>query len=79
MEISFTEFRASCLRFSRHVETSGESVNVTRHGKVVARLSPPPAAGQRSRKPWERLRGSGKLLAAAGESVLRERDFEASR
>ena len=79
MEISVTEFRASCLRFIRHVETSGESVNVTRHGKVVARLSPPPAAGQRSRKPWERLRGSGELLAAAGESVLRERDFEASR
>ena len=79
MDISVTQFRASCLRLIRHVETGGESVDIKRRGKVVARLSSPPAAGQRSRKPWERLRGSGELLAAAGESVLRERDFEASR
>jgi antitoxin (DNA-binding transcriptional repressor) of toxin-antitoxin stability system len=79
MDISVTQFRASCLRLIRRVETTGESVDVTRRGKVVARLSPPPAAGQRSRKPLETLRGSGELLVAPGESVLRERDFEASR
>jgi antitoxin (DNA-binding transcriptional repressor) of toxin-antitoxin stability system len=79
MDISVTQFRASCLRLIRRVETGGESVDIKRRGKIVARLSPPPATGQRSRKPWERLRGSGKLLAAPGESVLRERDFEASR
>lgn len=79
MDISVTQFRASCLRLIRRVETGGESVDIKRHGKIVARLSPPPATGQRSCKPWERLRGSGELLATPGESVLRERDFEASR
>jgi antitoxin (DNA-binding transcriptional repressor) of toxin-antitoxin stability system len=79
MDISVTQFRASCLRLIRRVETGGESVDIKRRGKIVARLSPPPATGQRSRQPWERLHGSGELLAAPGESVLRERDFEASR
>jgi len=79
MDISVTQFRASCLRLIRRVETGGESVDIKRRGKIVARLSPPPAAGQRARRPWERLRGSGELLAAAGESVLREGDFKASR
>lgn len=79
MDISVTQFRASCLRLIRRVETGGESVDIKRRGKVVARLSPPPVAGTRSRRPWERLRGTGTLLAAPGESVLRERDFEASR
>lgn len=79
MDISVTQFRASCLQFIRRVETRGESVDIKRCGKVVARLAPPPATSPRSRKPWERLRGSGELLAAPGESVLRERDFKASR
>lgn len=79
MDISITQFRASCLKLIRRVEAKGESVDIKRRGKVVARLAPPPVASQRSRKPWERLRGSGELMADAGDSVLDERDFEASR
>ena len=79
MDISVTQFRASCLELIRRVETGGEAVDIKRRGKVVARLAPPPAAGAEPRKPWERLRGSGELLGEPGESVLHERDFEASR
>ena len=79
MDISVTQFLTSCLKLIRRVETGGEPVDIKRRGKVVARLSPPPTAGERSLKPWERLRGSGQLSAEPSESVLNERNFEASR
>ncbi len=79
MDISVTRFRASCLELIRRVETGGEPVDIKRRGKVVARLAPPPAAGEPPRRPWERLRGSGDLLAEPGESVLDAREFEAGR
>jgi antitoxin (DNA-binding transcriptional repressor) of toxin-antitoxin stability system len=79
MDISVTQFRASCLELIRRVESGGEPVDIKRRGKVVARLAPPPAVGEAPRRPWERLRGSGELLAEPGESMLDEGDFEASR
>lgn len=79
MDISVTQFRANCLELIRRVETGGEAIDIKRRGRVVARLAPPPATGERPCKPWERLRGSGELLAEASESVLHEREFEASR
>jgi hypothetical protein len=61
------------------VEAGGEAIDIKRCGKVVARLAPPPAVAEAPRKPWERLRGSGELLAEPGESVLDDQAFEASR
>ena len=75
MGISVTRFCASCLKLNRRVETGREAVDIKRRGKVVARLAPPPATAEVPRKPWERLRGSGTLLAEPGESVLDERAF----
>ena len=79
MDISVTQFRASCLELIRRVEHGGEPVDIRRRGKVVARLAPPPVPGKAPRKPWEVLRGSGELRAEPGESVLDEEEFEASR
>lgn len=79
MDISVTQFRANCLELIRRVETGGEAIDIKRRGKVVARLAPPPSAGEARCQPWERLRGSGQLLATAGESVLEVEDFEAAR
>lgn len=79
MDISVTELRANCLELIRRVETGGEAIDIKRRGRVVARLTPAPATADAPRKPWERLRGSGELLAEPGESVLRERDFQACR
>lgn len=44
MDISVTEFRAQCLELIRQVESGGEVVGITRHGKLVARLIPPDRA-----------------------------------
>ncbi|HEX2686107.1 MAG TPA: hypothetical protein VHN14_05790 [Kofleriaceae bacterium] len=79
MDISVTRFRATCLKLIRRVETGGEAVDIKRRGKVVARLAPPPPGAEVPRKPWERLRGSGELLAEPGESVLDEQEFEGAR
>ena len=79
MDISVTRFRASCLELIHRVEAGGEPVDIKRRGRVVARLAPPPVAGEPPRKAWERLRGSGELLAEPGESVLAADDLEAGR
>ena len=79
MDISVTQFRASCLDLIRRVESGGETVVIKRRGKVVARLTSPPAPGRASRKSWEILRGSGELNVEPEESMLDERAFEAFR
>jgi antitoxin (DNA-binding transcriptional repressor) of toxin-antitoxin stability system len=79
MDISVTQFRASCLELIRRVEAGGEPVDIKRRGKVVARLTPPAASGTALRKPWETLRGSGELAGEPEESVLDEQAFEAWR
>jgi len=81
MAISVTKFKNSCLDVIRRVETTGQSVSITRRGKVVARLAPSLQATQiADAKPWQKLRAlGGELLAEAGESVVREEDFEALR
>ena len=81
MDISVTEFKHRCLEIIRRVEKTGHSVAITRRGRVVASLQPPPPARtQAGLKPWEQLRAlGGRLLAGPGESVLRDDDFEALR
>ncbi len=78
MTISVTEFKAQCLEIIRGVESTGEAVEISRRGRVVARVVP--VAGNESvdSPPWHRLHGSGNFLAAPEESVLSEEEFEAN-
>ncbi|MBC7944769.1 MAG: type II toxin-antitoxin system Phd/YefM family antitoxin [Burkholderiales bacterium] len=78
MDISVTEFKANCLELIRKVEEGGEVITIRRRGKIVARLEPP-KSHEKEVKPWEKLRGSGVLLAEPGESVISDEDFEAMR
>ena len=77
MAISISKFKNSCLDVIRRVEASGQSVSITRRGKVVARLAPSFQAAQSvDAKPWQQLRAlGGALLAEPSESVLREEDL----
>ena len=81
MDISVTAFKHRCLEIIRRVEATGKPVAITRRGKIVARVLPSSASARAApRKPWERLRSmGGRLLAAPGESALRDEDFEALR
>ncbi len=79
MDISVTEFRAHCLALIRKVESGGEAVLITRHGKPVARLTPPCVGPAPDPHPWESLRGSGVLRAEPEDSMLEAQAFDALR
>ena len=80
MDISVTELKHRCLEVVRRVERTGQTVTITRRGKVVAHLEPSAPDAIAGQKPWERLRALGGVLhAGPGESVVREEDFEALR
>jgi len=78
LAVSVTEFKARCLDMIRQVEQGSATVDLTRHGKVVARLVPTPSAAQGT-PTWMRLRGHGRLASAPEESVLDVDEFEALR
>jgi prevent-host-death family protein len=79
MDISVTRFRAQCLELIRQVESGGEVVEITRHGKTVARLTPPAHGTSPGQRPWEKLRGSGVLEMEPDDSVLDAQAFDALR
>ena len=73
MTISVTELKARCLEIIREIERDGKVVEIVHRGEIVARLLPATAEV----KPWERLRGTGDLLASPEENVLEDHDFKA--
>lgn len=73
MTITASEFKAKCLSLMEHVRETGENISITKRGVEVARLAPPVS----KQKPWEKLRGTGKLLASPEESFLVDSDFDA--
>ena len=61
------------------MESGGEVVEIIRHGKTVARLTPPAGNAAMHPRPWERLHGSGELAMEPEESVLDAGSFDALR
>jgi antitoxin (DNA-binding transcriptional repressor) of toxin-antitoxin stability system len=78
MTIPITRFKARCLELIKNLEPGAKPIQITRHGKVVACVVPPLSLGK-ARAPWQRLHGSGALLAQPGESVVADSDFKALR
>lgn len=74
--VSVSKFKAHCLDVIRQVEQAGAVVDLTRRGKVVARLVPT-APAARGTPTWLRLRGTGRLAARPEESVLDAAEFDA--
>ena len=70
MDISVTRFRSHCLELIRQVESGGEVVEITRHGKSVARLTSSTGSITQSQRPWENLRRSGVLAVEPEDSLL---------
>lgn len=79
MTITITEFKAKCLHLIRQVEAQGKPIDIARRGRVVVRLISAAPVGAPRDKPWQRLRGSGRLESAPGESALADSDFKALR
>lgn len=60
-EITATQFKARCLRLLDEVAETGETLVVTKHGRPVARVEPPPRLAD--------LRGSGKINVSDEELI----------
>ena len=75
MTITITEFKARCLEILRMVEETGESVTIVKRNRAVAVVYP--TVTKKEAVAQQRLVGTATLLAAPGESVLTDQDFEA--
>ena len=75
-KVSATEFKATCLSLIDRVRERGETVTITKHGRVVARLV---AAGDEDDRPWLRLRalGPGRWHGDPFAPVVAESEIEA--
>ena len=74
MKLAASEFKARCLALLDQVHERGESVTITKRGKVVARLIP--ATNQHDR-PWLRLRHLARWSGDALAPAIQESDIEA--
>jgi prevent-host-death family protein len=75
MKMNATEFKAKCLAVIDRVHERHESVTITKHGKVVAKLVP---EIDTSDKPWLRLRSTRvRWQGDPFKPVVTERDIKA--
>ncbi len=74
MNLSATEFKAKCLAVLDQVQAIRETITITKRGKVVAQLVPPPDTTER---PWLVLRGAVLKYDKPFEPAVKESDIEA--
>lgn len=75
--VTATDFKAHCLRLMDRVHRTGKPLLITKRGRVVAQLSPPPETpGER---PWLELRGSVRRMSDVLSPVVRPEDIAALR
>ena len=74
MQVTATEFKAKCLKFLDTVNQTGEPMEISKHGQVVAVLNPP-----RREMPWKRLRNRGRVLAEPEETAVKASEIKALR
>jgi len=74
-EISVSEFKATCLEILREIESSGQSIVVTRHGRPVAEVHPP--RPRRARSPIGIMKGRGTIQGDILSPATPDRVWEA--
>jgi prevent-host-death family protein len=57
--IKASEFKAKCLQLMDEVNETGEIITITKHGKPVAELLPPPG---RRKSPFGLHKGRGRII-----------------
>lgn len=74
MKLGAAEFKATCLAVLDRVHARGETVTITKRGRVIARLVP---AGDDDDRPWQRLRGKARWTGDTLAPVVEESEVEA--
>lgn len=72
MKITATEFKAKCLRLIDRVNETGECLEISKHGKPVAKVVPIHEVA-----PWKRLQGTGQFTGDALAPVIDSSEIEA--
>ena len=76
MNIAAADFKARCLALLDQVHERGDTITITKRGKVVASLVP---AGDVDARPWQRLRGKATWHGDPFAPVVDEDDVDADR
>lgn len=74
MKMAAAEFKARCLAVLDRVHERGESITITKRGRIVARVVP---AGDTDERPWQRLAGTARWQGDPLAPVVDETDIEA--
>ena len=74
--IAISKFKATCLAVLERVRRTGKPVLVTRFGKPVAEIAPPPTLA-RQRHWLGDMRGTGHILGDIVSPATDEEDWEA--
>jgi prevent-host-death family protein len=77
-ELSISRFKATCLSVIENVRTTGEPVLITRHGKPVAQVVPPPPRIADGKSNFGCMKGTAEELEDILEP-LPEDDWEVLR
>ena len=76
MKVTATEFKARCLELMERVRRTRRALVITKRGRAVAQLVPPPPE---ERRPWLRLRGSATHVGDVISPVVAERELRVLR
>lgn len=72
--ITATDFKTRCLELIDRVHERGETVTITKRGKVMAKLV---SAADATEKPWLSLRGTGRFVGDPFAPSVEESEIEA--
>jgi prevent-host-death family protein len=76
-QVSVTEFKAKCLALIEEVDRTGESIEVLKRGRAVARVVRAPQT--RAKYPQETLKGTVEILGDIVGPAVEPDEWEAER
>lgn len=73
-----SKFKATCLAVLERIRTTGQPLLVTRRGKPIAQILPPPPE-RSARSGFGSMKGTIRILSDIVEPVSSEEEWEAAR
>ena len=69
IKVAASKFKAGCLKWMDHVQSTGETVVITKHGRAVAELTAPTSSDFRSKigKYSRQTEIEGDIVSPTGE------------
>jgi prevent-host-death family protein len=74
--VTATQFKAHCLSLMERVRKTRKPVLITKRGRAIAQLVPPP---EEQTAPWRRLRGSVSRMGDVIAPVVSDTEIQALR